>query len=245
MKKLLLLALMAICTGIIVPCKVYAVDITVGATTWDAWLEEHYKDATYYKSQAIFYGPALSVRFYEDFNLTFIYLSGSFAGNYKRKDSDLALNYRLSDYFKLFAGVKYMEYLKNYTVDDILSPPPGIADVFVEHKGIGPGLGLTATLPVTENVYILATLSGFYLWGKEKTEIAYATPEEKKSKYNDYGINSTISFAYYITPASTTISFGKRFQYYKTAYKDKDYRDPGHKDKLNGITLTATYNFGI
>jgi len=239
MKKLLLLAFMAICTGIIIPCKVYAVDITVGATTWDAWLEEHYKDATYYKSQAIFYGPALSVRFYEDFNLTFIYLSGSFVGNYKRKDSDLALNYRLSDYFKLFAGVKYMEYLKNYTWDNAGTP----VYESVEHKGIGPGLGLTATLPVTENVYILATLSGFHLWGKEKFEST--APAKQKSKYNDYGINSTISFAYYITPASTTISFGKRFQYYKTAYKDKDYWPANHKDILNGITLTATYTFSI
>jgi len=253
MKKYLILTLLAIFIGLIIPYKAHSMDITVGATMWSPWMDRYQKvisgetvQGRY--DQTLLYGPAMSVKFNDDFNLTFIYLYGKFNEasmiTIKRKDSDLALNYRLSDYFKVFGGLKYMGF-----EEEIKSMSLGIPSDTIKHKGYGPGLGLSSTLPVTENVYILATLSGFYLWGKESGTYN-STPFD--SKYTEYGINATISIGYYIVPASTTISVGQRYQYIKTSYNnDKPFGDPdampyfNKKHKFYGTTLTATYSFSI
>jgi len=238
MKKLLLLTFAVICIGIIIPCKVHAVDISIGATTWYSWWD--FDSGSDYDADidpTFLYGPALSVKFNDDFNLTFVYLYGKYdmkttyedsgvsvteKGTVKRKDSDTALNYRLNDYFKVFAGLKYMSFLQDFN-----------------HRGFGPGVGLSATYPVAENLFLLATFSGFYLWGEEGSN----------GDYKEYGFNSTLSLAYYIASASTTVSLGGRFQYVKTDY-DEDYAESGNKNsntksKIYGVTLTATYSFNI
>ena len=128
----------------------------------------------------------------------------------------------------------------------------------LKHNGYGPGLGLSSTLPVTENVYIIATLSGFYLWGKEsgtRYEQVFPQPPDsfykiatlsRDNKYTEYGINTTIAIGYYIVPASTTISFGQRYQYIKTKYDNNDQINYlNKKNKFYGTTLTATYSFGV
>ncbi|MCL1834173.1 MAG: hypothetical protein FWG49_06700, partial [Leptospirales bacterium] len=144
--------------------------------------------------------------------------------DFDRMDSDLAINYRLTDYFKLFAGIKYM----------------GYSDALKTHNALGPGLGVSATFPITEDIFLLATMSGLYLWGSEEFDDSIVT---EKEKFNEYGINSTVSFAYYIADYSTAISLGGRFQYYKTDYK-KDYPFD-YKTACYGISLTATYTFSI
>ena len=236
MKRLLtLLIFVTICISVITPSKVYAVDITVGATTWYAWWEMNAGGGTIDFDPEFMYGPALSVKFNDDFNLTFIYLYSKFdhqmdsskpKSKMTRYDSDLALNYRLNDYFKVFAGIKYMG----------TSQPSGNGSSGWDQDSLGPGLGLSCTYPITENIYGLATLSGFYLWGRFKED-------KGKENYNNYGINSTLALAYYIAPASTTISLGGRFQYFKVEY-DKD-DEKNSKAKFYGITLTATYTFSI
>jgi len=72
----------------------------------------------------------------------------------------------------------------------------------VDSDDYGPGLGLSCTYPIVDNLYALAYLSGFYLWAKE-----YDGMENVKHK--DYGINSSVSIAYYIAPASTVVSLGE------------------------------------
>jgi hypothetical protein len=195
MKKLLLLTFVVICISIIIPYKIYAVDITAGATTWFAWydLDAGIGNTTMEKMEAdptFMYGPALSVKFNDDFNLTFVWLYGKFdlgqeSGGkdvkYKRRDSDLAFNYRLNDYFKVFGGVKYVRVWSN----------PLEFDWF----GCGPGLGLSATIPITDNIFALATFSGFYLWSKDDREIKAATTEKIKYDYERYGFNSTLAIA--------------------------------------------------
>ena len=222
MKKFLLLAFVTICIGIVVPCKAYSADITVGATVW--YTQWDMEDVTV--DPAFMYGPALAVKFSDDFNLTAVYLYGKFdmggGAKISRNDLDLALNYRLNDYFKAFAGLKYMGY----------SMP------FLDHSGIGPGLGLSATLPMAENLFLLATLSGFHLWGQNDFDYA---GNVKKTDYTEYGMNSTLSLAYYIEPASTVVSLGGRFQYFQTHLDGEGIT----KNKFYGATLTATYTFGI
>jgi len=237
MKKLLLLVFIAICIGIIIPCKVYATDISVGAATWYAWWDMTQRGLTMEMDPEFLYGPALAVKFNEDFNLTFIYLYGKFdiinwdgtTDKLKRTDSDLALNYRLNDYFKLFGGIKYNTY----------SIPSNM-----DFWGVGPGLGLGYTLPLSENLFLLANLSGFYLWAKEEDKDDGSGKPTYKFDAKEYGINSTLSIAYYIASASTTVNIGGRYQYLKVDYDD-DKPEGNMKHKFYGITLSATYTFSI
>ena len=222
--------------SILMPCKVFAVDISIGATTWYAWLEQQFSSNFIYENQkekanpAFLYGPVLSAKFNDDFNLTFIFLYGKFdtktnTGDVKmtRMDSDLALNYRLNDYLKIFAGVKYL----GYEISDI------------DHSGAGPGLGLSATFPIIDNLFLLANLSGFNVWGRDEYSVS---GKPYQTAYYEYGLNSTLSLAYYITTVSTIISLGGRFQYYNTVYDD-DSSDV--KTKFYGVTLMAVYSFSI
>jgi len=232
MKKILLLAFMVMFIGIIAPCKVYAVDISVGATTWYTWWEIETHDGDKFNFDPGFmYGPTMSVEFNDDFNLTFLYLYGKFDLNYspfpvtfKRRDLDIALNYRLNGFFKLFGGIKYMSY--TYSIADWVD---------FDHSCIGPGLGLSASFPMSENLFILANISYMYLWGDQEDGT-------DKISFKGYGINSSVLIAYYIVPASTVISLGGRSQYYVTDYDNSDVIG---KYKFYGITLTATYNFSI
>ena len=65
--------------------------------------------------------------------------------------------------------------------------------------------------------------------------------------YNEYGFNTNISLAYYVSDISTVISLGWRFQYLLADYKDKnnDISLDYIRFIIHGVTLTATYNFSI
>jgi hypothetical protein len=280
-----------VCISIIIPDKAHSLDITAGATTWYAWgnsnedimtdtagnSSRYGTNTNYSLDPAFLYGPALSIKFNNDFNLTFVYLYGQLEhktiyldnvilGNnveaiykFKRNDSDTALNYRLNDYFKVFAGIKYMRYDIKLRADT----RPNFADSYScnsKHISFGPGLGLSSTLPLTENIFLLGTLSGFYLFSLgEKFEdngiynsFSISAQKNYKMGYKEYGMNSTLAIAYYIAPVSTVISLGGRFQYFKTDY-EKKWNDSGNNNfyinsitnKMYGITLTATYSFSI
>jgi len=258
--------------GIIIPCKVYAIDITVGASTWYAW-GSRYEDAQDYSIRnnnnyafdpTFFYGPAVSVKLNNDFNLTFVYLYTKFdytetvykdfGGAYfvkskiQRSDSDLALNYRLNHYLKVFAGMKYLGYEVKSSYDDTKQ---GTHSCQSKHNSFGPGLGLSSAYPVTENIFLLATLSGFYLFSPgEKFEDNLLYDGDRPAKmtigYNEYGINTNISVAYYIAQISTVISLGCRYQYFITDYYDYEpFLINNIKNQIYGITLTATYTFSL
>jgi len=230
MKKLILLtAIMFIWMSAILPSNVSAADITVGATSWYAWWDFDQKDnenGTEF-DPALLYGPALSVKFNDDYNMTFVFLYGKFdmiendgTKEMARTDSDIALNYRLNNYFKIFAGAKYM----SYTMPDF------------DHSSAGPGAGISAVLPIGGNFFILGNVSCLYLWGKEDSR-------GEKSDFNEYGANSSISLAYYIDSASTTISLGGRYQYFVTDSDIPDSTNITHQ--FYGVTLSANYSFSI
>ena len=275
MKNFLFLAYAAIFISIVIPCKVYSADITLGATTWYAQSELFYTQAkgpgilnnSKIKSDAAFlYGPTLAVRFSPDFNLTFVYLYGNFEAErdhgsssstigsttkFSRSDSDLALNYRLSEYFKAFAGIKYLSYGITPAREDSISFSVAKAKDIDIHTSYGPGIGLSATVPIyfiSDNLFALATVSGLYLWGDHGAKVRDKdgnNPRNVTLKFNEYGFNSTLSLAYYIAPASVVVSLGGRFQYLQSDYdKNAIYLD-GIEFTIWGATLTATYTFSI
>jgi hypothetical protein len=239
--------------------KAYAVDITAGITSWYAWGEQYNSQeddldnysSTIESDPSLLYGPALSVKFNDDFNLTFVFLYGTFdSGNssFKRIDSDLAINYKLHDYFKIFAGLKYLSYgvmpVKSNLWGDLSFK---VKDVD-PHTSYGTGLGVSATIPIIGNLFGLATVSGLYLFGKQGVGITDPyddNPENLKIGYNEYGINTNLSAAYYIAEWSTVISLGGRFQYIIADYKDNAINLSTVRFMIYGVTLTATYTFNI
>ena len=225
-KTLLAASLMLLITLV----SMYAADLSVGATAWyTAWDFNSSNNQNNTEFDPTFlYGPALSVKFSDDYNLTFVFLYGKFdmhetnsTNKMSRTDSDLALNYRLNNYFKIFAGAKYM----SYKMPDF------------NHSSTGPGAGLSVVVPVGGDFFILGNISGLYLWGKDDTK-------DSTDKFNEYGANSSIAAAYYIASTSTTISLGGRYQYFKTDYDGTgNSRDLTHK--FYGVTLSANYSFSI
>ncbi len=231
MKKLILLAAIAsILMAAFLPSSA-AADITVGATTWYTWwdFDKENNDANKTKFDPTFlYGPALSIKFNDDINMTFVYLYGKFdmietngTNTITRTDSDFALNYKISNYFKLFAGAKYMRFKMEA----------------MDHAAIGPGAGISAVIPAGGDFFILGNISGLYIWGQEDHS------QGESSSFNEYGANTSISLAYYIASASTTLSLGGRYQYIKTAYTDSTDSDITHQ--FYGVTLSANYSFSI
>ncbi|MCL2026455.1 MAG: hypothetical protein FWG92_06590, partial [Leptospirales bacterium] len=180
MKKLSLSLFITICISIVVPHKLYAVDVSAGAATWFAWINQNYTSNLYQSSKTknnptLFFGPALSLRLNEELNVTFVYLYGKFSVTedisndrklgykLKRNDADLLLNYRLNDYFKAFVGLKYI------TLASKRSFSTGVDGAIyeIEHSGAGPGVGLSCAYPITPDIFFLANLSVFYLRSRE------------------------------------------------------------------------------
>jgi len=230
MKKfIVIIATAVISVLVILPSTTSAAELTVGATTWYTWWDLKSTGMNNSIDPTLLYGPALSLKFSDDFNLSFVFLYGKFdmkdssgpgTQEISRTDSDLALNYRLNNYFKIFIGAKYMA----YKMPDF------------SHRSTGPGAGISAVIPVAGNFFILGNVSALYLWGKEKQDV-------EKADFNEYGANTSISLAYYIESASTTISLGGRYQYFKTAYDDPNNSDIKHH--FYGATLSASYTFSL
>jgi len=281
--------------SVLMPIKAFSLDITAGVSTWYANQYQPYTKDIYHKTPAnsgrydstknkpnLLYGPALSVRFSEDFNLTFVFLYGKFKLtevdeheigfpghpdyydiNYslKRMDSDIVLNYRIIDYFKIFAGVKYLSFSTKHNFDSSPFAPTMLYELRgmvyeLDRSGIGPGLGFSIILPIPlfDNLFLISNISVFYLWVEEKKGYFDSGAGDElfvKTKCKDYGMNLTMSFAYYIAPISTTISVGGRGQFVRTKY-DSEYGQHLHRQGAGentsgfyGVTLTATYSFSL
>ncbi|MCL2026454.1 MAG: hypothetical protein FWG92_06585, partial [Leptospirales bacterium] len=75
------------------------------------------------------------------------------------------------------------------------------------------------------------------------TDTSGNNPRSLNLSYNEYGINSTLSLAYYIAQASTVISLGGRLQYLIANYESNAIFLDSIKFAIYGVTLTATYTF--
>lgn len=235
MARKILLTLLALCIIPLFPDQTKAADLSVGATAWyTAWDYEDDAHSDIEYDPSFLYGPVLSTTFTQNLSMSFVFLYGEFdmkmdngTQSLKRYDSDLTLNYRISDYFKLFAGAKLM----GFTWD-----PDGT------HMAVGPGAGISTTIPLGGNFFMLGYLSGMYLRGEE--DGTKGVPYKEKA--NEYGGNGSISLAYYIPSASTTISLGGRYQQLRIAYENNNSgMTPDSTSRFYGITLTAVYSFNI
>ncbi len=235
-KKIIFFTLLfLIGTLMIFSSNTHALDISIGASTWYSWWDFEESGAPSSDEpdmgSTLLYGPVLALNFSTNWSLTTVFLYGEYdmdsgdgSETIKRYDSDTALNYSFNRYIKAFAGFKYMGY--DWDGGD--------------HISYGPALGLALTLPLIENFYLLLNVSGAYLWGTHSEDQDGTKIDED---YVEPGVNSNISIAYYIAPASTSINLGFRYQYFRTKY-DADYADD-NMHTFYGVTLTVVYSFSI
>ena len=237
MKKILISLLFA---ALIIPAflksDLYAGDLSVGATAW--YTNWDMGDPTYKPDPGIMYGPVASYKINDSYNLTFLFLYGNFSNNIdlglgsslqmdiSRYDSDIAINKKIGDYFKIFAGAKVMGY--NYS----FSFSGGTMEM--NELGVGPGAGISALLPIGGDLFLLGNLSAMYLWASYDNGTTTGSGKQ-------YGINSSAALAYYIKSASTTLSLGARYQTYKD--NPDDAGGTTSTKSFYGVTLSAIYTF--
>src|SRR6056297_964746 len=174
----------------------FAVDLNLGAATWYSWWEMETDRGTQTIDPTFLVGPVVSLGFSEKWNLSMVFLYGQFemeeennTNEINRVDSDISLNYVINNYLKVFGGLKAMGYYFDNG----------------RHQSIGPALGVGLTIPIVGNYYFLGNISGMYNYGEHQDE-DNESGNERRSIMREYGFNSTVSLAYYIESASTTIS---------------------------------------
>lgn len=211
--------------AVVIPARADA-GVSLGFSSWYAWWEMK-PDSRSTVDPAPLYGPVLGVDFAGRWSLTSVLLTGKFVDEddmfgdveYRRYDSDSAINYSLNRYFKIFAGFKYMRY--DMSIDSL--------DIELKHISYGPGLGIGVTIPISDSLFAIANVSGMYLFGTKKA---------LQSDYYETGVNSALGLAYYIMPIATTITAGVRYQYFETRTVEDDTNH-----HFYGVTLSAVWHF--
>ncbi len=234
MKKILTLTLFLVITGASIS-PAYSLDISLGLTGWySIWNmeEQDSNDGGMDLKPAFLYGPLASFRFNNTWSLSTLFLYGKFTpenssdtSNLIRYDSDTALNYNIFKFLKIFGGLKIIGFRWDSDSGD------------GKHQSIGPGLGIGVTLHAIGNLYFLGNFSGLYAWGSHEDG-------QDSIDMVEYGFNSNLSLAYYITPASTTITAGFRYQRFWTDYANNDSGYTSDiKHDFYGFTLAVIYSF--
>jgi hypothetical protein len=259
--------LLVLCAAVLMPSAVRAADVSVGGSMWVSQWEPFFTQsmkksidqlttADYkYSSKVdvdtgLVCGPLVSVRLGDSLSWGNMLLVGKYDGILKmrvvetatgnsqssemkfttwRGDIDSTLNYSLNRYFKVFGGVKcmYMEYAMSSEGDDSNT----------NSKGVGPALGVSLSLPLTDNLFGVFNVSSLYL----RTVMDPA--EGKDMWFNVLGGNTTLSLAYYFSSLSLTASAGVRYQqlryFESTSGTGMDKSD----DKFYGLVFSLIYTF--
>lgn len=171
----------------------YIAGVRAGYFAWQPFLKDigasGMSDITW--GTGILYGPLFSIIFTDDLSVSVSTLFGKqsthwqsemsyfdpstrVTGNYQfeafRVDVDPAISYRISQYFKLFAGYKY-QYLKlAYKYTEIRTDSTNqITEVDIstsdpsKNQSHGPALGIGFTYPISEVYFFSMNFSGLYM----------------------------------------------------------------------------------
>lgn len=222
----------------------YASDLGVGITGWYAeWVRNSSVDKTTF-SPVLYLGPSISFQFADNWSTTLVALRTvqKYQENNKiitlpippffiltdlklsRYDIDLALNYAINRYLKIYAGAKYLtfEYEEG------------------KHRAIGPGMGVNITIPLFDSFYLLSNISGLYIVGNQTIGSL-----NQNNKFKEYGINLAAQLAYYSSSLTTTFAGGYRYQYVKTRYNNPNYNVPNINNQFRGLTFLVVKSFEL
>ncbi len=229
MKKIIIISIVVLFCFTAIP--LFAVDLNLGAATWYSWWEMESDSGTQTIDPTFLVGPVVSFGFSENWNLSMVFLYGQFemdeensTNEINRVDSDISLNYIINNNIKVFGGIKGMGYYFDNG----------------RHHSLGPALGIGLTIPLVGNFYLLGNISGMYNYG-EHTDEGGENDNTTRSIIREYGFNSTVSLAYYIENASTTVSIGGRYQYFRDEFESEN--DPDQDLRFYGFTASAVYSF--
>ncbi|MGB4267573.1 MAG: hypothetical protein WBK20_00180 [Spirochaetota bacterium] len=211
---------------LIVSIPLYANDLSIGISGWYAdWKMVNADNSTRKMDPVLYLGPSIAYQFSEKWSVTFVGLVTAkqyeMTDEYettkiRRYDNDLALNYQLHRFIKIFAGAKYL----GFTFKD------------GKHYGAGPGGGIGVTIPLVNNFYMLGNASLLYLWGTHE--------DNNPSKdFTEFGYNVAAQIAYYAASLGVTASLGYRYQYFKSRY-DTDEED---EHTFKGFTVLLVKSF--
>jgi hypothetical protein len=252
MKKTLLSLLLAASLLVVVsgaPAHADETPVTLGVATWFAWMDTG--DPGVEIDPFFLYGPSFSMVFSKDLSLSAVGYFGMATAHQAedtnfgmpkmdydltRIDADIALNYKLGGVFKAFLGCKLTSYSMSATIDDGMG---GTADLSSSVTGIGPALGVTMTMPLSANLFLLGSVSGNYLFTSQSTEQT-GQPEYSES-FHFYGYNATLSLAFFLDSAGkNALSLGGRLQ----SFLEDQELLPGEKHEWSsfyGITLSFVH----
>lgn len=169
--------------------------------------------------------------------------------NMSRFDLDTTINYVVTSWFKVFAGIKYQGFDYDFDVDGTV--PSFLFNYFVsahvKSRGLGGGAGAGISLPVYDLFFIqfnesILVLDATWKYSDYSAQNCDPTvPVEKK--FTCLGSNTSLNAAYYIESTSTVVSIGFRFQYIR--YLPRDADDDALNDYIYGLTAGAIYSFSI
>jgi hypothetical protein len=220
-----------------VTSALYAADLGIGITAWYAsWTIE--RDKTSNMDPVLYIGPSIAYQFSDKWSTTLVALAtpqkytwdADEVMELRRYDIDLALNYQISRYIKVFGGAKYLAFSyhnKTYDSDGI-------------HHAAGPGAGISFTLPLISNVYLLANLSGLYIFGNQKDD-----KQTEDINFYEVGANGSLQLAYYIPSAAVTLAAGYRYQYVETFYTEDTQKNSDLEHTFKGFTFLAVKSFNL
>ena len=225
-----------------VTSALYAADLSVGITGWYAnWKMERQKDGiTANMDEILYIGPSIAYQFSDKWSTTLVALAtpqkykldANEVMELRRYDIDLALNYQISRYIKVFGGAKYLAFSYHNKTND----SDGI------HHAAGPGAGISFTLPLISNVYLLANLSALYILGNQKEE---KQTGDTSNNFYELGTNGSLQLAYYIPSAAVTLAAGYRYQYVESHYTEDTQQTSDLKHTFKGFTFLAVKSFNL
>jgi hypothetical protein len=222
-----------------VASTLYAADLGVGISAWYAdWeMESNPGNDPINMNEVLYIGPSIAYQFSDKWSTTLVALATpqkykDVQTEYRRYDMDFALNYHVSRYVKVFGGAKYLAFVYNNTMNTY----NGI------HHAVGPGAGISLTIPVLTNFYILANMSGIYIIGNEKTEDTTGTTN---NNFYEFGGSSALQIAYYIPSIAITFAVGYRYQYIESHYKNTGSNNSILEHTFKGFTVLLVKSFEL
>lgn len=268
MKRLaLVIFLILICSAC---SSAFAVEFIVGAKAgYYVWVP-YFRDMTgsgiedIDSGSGVLYGPVISILFTPDISLSVAGLTGNqftqwtsddetkdwmakdsiVNGTYnvtiRRTDIDSALNYRLSENFKVFAGYKY-QYNETRLRASVRVEQTTVVEnnlyegkVIIELPAHGPALGVGYSLPLGEGYFFAANLSALYMWSKFDLKenrwdqyepvangFVYHDGDSPLPPYDTVQIGMNIEPSFGVKVGEHAVyTLGFRFQWMRTKFED-------------------------
>ncbi|MGB4269314.1 MAG: hypothetical protein WBK20_09045 [Spirochaetota bacterium] len=264
------------------------VGATLWYANWEPHWEQEFRDifrdqsgeVTHFKMDDTYLiGPIVSFRLGDTFSLTANMLYGKYTAScikmwyeggtrsiystmdITKYDTDIILNYKAFTYVQFFIGFKLQHYNLSETQRVVYNTLEGPVSRDLLSNSYGLGLGVGFTIPLDENFAMLLNIAGIYL----RTEVedswqenSGANPPSYIYTLNAYGINNSLSLAYFLPSYNITLLTGFRYQYlkYKQADVQKTNYDPGDEFRFDrdynnqndifwGINISVIYSFSL